>query len=474
MCATAQKETVETPITLKRRMDCNRSSALKAKDAHMNRNLYPYKSKSLAWLTSLVLASVMAGCGGGGDGGGTGVTSVVSILPGATCTASAGALIPRVTASDPTNGNLLVTTSTAGVAGFGKLITATFSLAMNPATLNSNPAGTLPTFTIKNNTTAGSNVTGTVAMNLSNTVATFTTAAALPSNSSFTATITTFAKSGAVPNAEMGCAVSWNFSTGLVATGFAPISLGLVGPFGLASAGGITNAGLSTINGDVVLNPNQTCNAAAVGAANDFGANCNVGVNRITNNAGDKVITQIFPDTTTADAVVADLNATWISINPANRPGATVLGCGSIGLAGGGGAGIGCAGNATLPPGTYISAAASTIDVTGILTLDAAGDANAVWVFQSPTALNMNVGSAIVLTGGAKASNVWWFVGSSATVFVGATANGNILASAAISLQNGATSCGRLLSGAAGAGALTMLTNTVSVPGHPNAPVGCQ
>ena len=88
--------------------------------------------------------------------------------------------------------------------------------------------------------------------------------------------------------------------------------------------------------------------------------------------------------------------------------------------------------------------------------------------------LDINVGSTILLAGGAKASNVWWFVGSSATVFTNATSNGNILASASISLQNLATSCGRLLSGAAGAGALTMLASTVSVPGHTNAAVSCR
>ncbi len=442
-------------------------------------NRHSNNTNSLTWLMALALAGVMAGCGGGGGGdggsssGGAGPFSPAAILPGATCT-TAGPLIPRVLSSDPANAATAVTTSTSGVAGGGKLITATFSLPMNAATIDSAVPGALATFTVKNNTTAGSNVAGTVLLNGSGTVATFTTSAALPANSSFTATITQAAMSAAVPNAALGCVVAWNFSTGAVATGNPPIVLGLATPFGLASFGGITNAGLSTVNGDVVLAPNQNCNGAAVGSANDFGANCNVGANKITNNVGDRVITQIFPDTTTADAVVADLNATWLSINPANLPGATVLGCGTIGLGGGAGAGIGCAGNATLPPGTYISASASTIDVTGILTLDAAGDPNAVWVFQAPSALNINVGSTILLSGGAKASNVWWYVGSSATVLANAVSNGNILASASVSLGNLAPSCGRLLAGAAGAGALTMLANTVSVPGHPVAPVGCQ
>jgi energy-converting hydrogenase Eha subunit B len=65
-------------------------------------------------------------------------------------------------------------------------------------------------------------------------------------------------------------------------------------------------------------------------------------------------------------------------------------------------------------------------------------------------------------------------VGSSATLNAGTTFQGNILASASISMGTLTTSCGRLLAGATGAGAFTFLSNTVSVPGHPNAPPICQ
>jgi hypothetical protein len=250
-------------------------------------------------------------------------------------------------------------------------------------------------------------------------------------------------------------------------------NLGILATYGIASYGGITNTnsgGTTQINGDVVLNPNYTCNAAAVGSTNDLSA-C-VAPNTPLNNVGDKVVTPIFPDTTTAPAVTAALNTKWNSLSPASLPGATVLGCGTIGDAGGAGTGIGCAGNATLPAGVYISQTSSTIGITGTLTLN--GSASDVWVFQAPSALTANVGGTILLTGGAKASNVWWYVGSSATLGTNAIFNGNIMASASISMQNLATSCGRLLAGAGGSGAFALDTNTVSVPGHPNAPPGCQ
>ena len=249
--------------------------------------------------------------------------------------------------------------------------------------------------------------------------------------------------------------------------------LGILSPFGIASYGGITNTnsgGTTQINGDAVLNPTYTCNAAAVGSTNDFSA-CIAPNIPLNNPPGDRVVTPIFPDTTTAPAVTAALTARWNSLSPASMPGATVLGCGTIGSAGGGGVLIGCAGNATLPAGTYISATNSTIDVAGTLTLN--GSATDVWVFQAPSALTTAVGSTILLTGGARASNVWWYVGSSATLNGSTTFNGNVFASASISMGNLATSCGRLLAGAGGSGAFALDTNTVSVPGLPSAPL-CQ
>ncbi|HUX89191.1 MAG TPA: ice-binding family protein [Gallionellaceae bacterium] len=249
--------------------------------------------------------------------------------------------------------------------------------------------------------------------------------------------------------------------------------LGILAPFGIASYGGITNSnagGTTKINGDGVLNPTYNCNGAAVGSTNDYSA-C-LAPDTPLNNAGDKVVTPIFPDTTTAASVTAALNTKWKSLSPASLPGATVLGCGTIGSAGGGGALIGCAGNATLPPGVYISATGSSIGVSGTLTLN--GSATDVWVFQAPSAVTTAIGSTILLTGGAKASNVWWYVGSSASLGGSTTFNGNILASASISMGTLATSCGRLLAGAEGSGAFSFLSNTVSVPGHPNAPAGCQ
>lgn len=253
-----------------------------------------------------------------------------------------------------------------------------------------------------------------------------------------------------------------------------PVNAGILTPFGIASFGGITNVNstiITKVNGDVVMDPNDFCNGVAVGTTNDFGP-CNITGQPPTNNGIDKVVTKAWNgtivDNATGDAVMAALLAKWNSISPTNLPGATVLGCGTIGSAGGGGALIGCAGNATLPPGVYISAASSTIDVSGTLTLN--GGPTDVWVFQAPSALTTATNSRILLTGGARASNIWWFVGSAATLGTGSIFQGNVLASKDITMLALATSCGRLLSGAEGTGAFVFESNVVSVPGHLNAP----
>ena len=225
-----------------------------------------------------------------------------------------------------------------------------------------------------------------------------------------------------------------------------------------------------------MLDPTATCNAVTVDAVGGFGL-CNGMAPTLTG----KVISPLFNTGVTSTAIKADLNTAYINLMPAKLPGATVLGCGTIGTSGGAGALIGCAGNATLPPGVYISATSSSIGVTGILTLDGQGDSNARFVFQAPSTLTTAAGavgtpgSQIVLINGAKASNVWWQVGSSATIGTYAIFNGNILADTSITLGTSSTSCGRLLAGAITAsGAFTFDTNVVSVPGNANAPPGCQ
>lgn len=119
-------------------------------------------------------------------------------------------------------------------------------------------------------------------------------------------------------------------------------------------------------------------------------------------------------------------------------------------------------GGATLTPGLYRSTSGLEIS-SGNLTLDANGDANAVFIFQIASTLDVAVGRRVVLSGGAKAENIFWQVGTSANIGSNATFKGSILADQSISLQTGATVEGRLL---ARIGGVTLQGNTITVPSN--------
>jgi hypothetical protein len=119
-------------------------------------------------------------------------------------------------------------------------------------------------------------------------------------------------------------------------------------------------------------------------------------------------------------------------------------------------------GGSTLAGGLYKSTSGLEIS-SGDLTLDAKGDANAVFVFQMASTLDVAVGRKVVLTGGAKASNVYWQVGTSANIGSSAVFKGSVLADQSISLQTGAVVDGRLL---ARIGGVTLQSNTITVSGN--------
>jgi hypothetical protein len=254
------------------------------------------------------------------------------------------------------------------------------------------------------------------------------------------------------------------------------VNLGLAKPFAIAATAGVTNtitAPITHINGDVVLTPNQTCNAVTVNNAGGFGL-CAGMPPTITGT----VITDLYPDTTTAAAIKADLNAAFLSLTPLAGPPA-------VGSLGGGTALVAptTLGNAAgsplvlgdnwFTPGVYTSI--TSILITGDITLDGQGDPNAAFVFQSASTLTTADGAPspgahvrILLTNGTKASNVWWQVASSTTLGSYSEFQGSILAAFNITMKTGSTSCGRSMAGAwvGGAGAYIFDSNVVSVPGN--------
>ena len=116
-------------------------------------------------------------------------------------------------------------------------------------------------------------------------------------------------------------------------------------------------------------------------------------------------------------------------------------------------------GGRTLAPGLYKSS--GTLGITGNLTLDGQGDPNAVFIFQAASSLNTAPGSQVLLSGSANAANVFWQVGTSATLGTTTRFKGTILADQSIALATGATLDGRAL---ARIGAVTLEANSITVP----------
>lgn len=422
-----------------------------------------------SWPTLVLVTAMAAGCGGGGGGrdevlGIGNATAIVltppagSVTPGSTCAVPvAGA--PSVTTTNPTNGSQSASTSTSGVANNGRQVRATFSVDMNPASINNLTFSLAPTGSPALTQTV-------VTYDAPTRVATLATASALLADTNYTAVIQGTASSAA--GVPAGCSYSWKFKTAATSAANPPSSFdfGLAASYAIASTAGVTNAAASTINGNVVLDPLAACNAVAIPADGTFGLCANKAPT-----LNGKVASPLFPDPgVTSGKVKADLRATYISLSPAILGGSTAIPAGTTLGASPGSAQV--AGDNYFAPGVYKSL--TSILVTGDLTLDAKGNPNAEFVFQSSSTVGSAPGARILLTGGAKASNVYWWAGSAATLTTNTVWQGNILASDNVTMQVGANTCGRMFAGASTDGAFVLDGNVVSVPGNPSGPATCQ
>ncbi|MDP9001286.1 MAG: ice-binding family protein [Myxococcota bacterium] len=192
--------------------------------------------------------------------------------------------------------------------------------------------------------------------------------------------------------------------------------------FAVLAGSTVTNVGMTTVTGDLGVSPGT--------AVTGFPPGTSTGMVRT-----DAVSAQAAADLTTAYNDAAGRTLCPVSV-------------------------AGNLGGQTLAPGLYKSTSSLEIS-SGDLTLDAQGDAAAVWIFQIASTLTTTSGRKIVLAGGAQAKNIFWQVGTAASIGTTSVIQGTIMADQAITMATGATLNGRAL---AHSGAVALDTNAIVKP----------
>jgi hypothetical protein len=211
--------------------------------------------------------------------------------------------------------------------------------------------------------------------------------------------------------------------------------LGTAKSFAVLAGSTVTNTGPSLIAGNLGVSPGTAVTGFPPGQV----------INGVQNAAN-----------ALAGGAKADLASAWV--DAAGRGPATAVGADI--------------GGRTLKPGVYNHA--SGMGLTGTVTLDAEHDPKAVFIFQAGSTLITASSSRVRLINGAQPCNVYWQVGSSATIGTNTDFVGTVMALTSISLKTGATVEGRML---ARNGAVNLDTNTIRLPGCnetaiPNVTVG--
>lgn len=341
-----------------------------------------------------------------------------------------------------------------------KRINATFSEEMESTTI---------VFTLQvTGPPLGAPIGGTVTYDGPSKVVTFIPTSALVANTNYTATIAAAAED--LAGNTLASDEVWTFTTGTQACS-SSVSLGTATPFGnLGGTAGTTNDGTLT-----VISGNLGSTAVATSAITGFHDSVDI-YTQTAANAG-TVNGTIYTCTVSSSGPTSAANggpnvASCAIATNALFDAQTAYNALSL-LTGGTDPGFGQLGGLILAPGIYRSAGGPFVLATLDLTLDGQGDTNAVWIFQMPAGA-LTVGGpgdsrSVLLIRGAQAKNVFWQVGTSATIngiIGGGTMVGTILASTAISISTTGVIVPATLNGRAIAfgASITMNNAVINVP----------
>ena len=310
-------------------------------------------------------------------------------------------------------------------------ITATFSEAMDPATIST------ATFTLMDGVTP---VSGTVAY--VGLVATFTPTSYLAASTTYTAKITTAAED--LAGNALASDYVWSFTTvTAVALGPVPVDLGTAGNFVLLTKSGITTTGTTHITGDIGTSPIDSTGITGFGLILD-GSNQFATSALVTGNvyAADYAV----PTPANMTTAISDMETAYTDAAGRTTPDFTELGAGDIS-------------GMNLVPGLYKWGTGVLIDLNGVTLTGGVDD---VWIFQIADDLTVQNGAIVTLAGGAQAKNVFWQVSGGTGVALGTTVQfqGIILATKAITMKTSSTLNGRALAQTN----VTLDANTITAP----------
>src|SRR6202790_4258903 len=403
----------------------------------MHMNIIESRPRCQMWAMAVTLGALAAGC------------NSQDPLLGAKGIAI---LVPVVTAVTPAPG-------ATGVSTTNPQITATLNVPVAPITGTASMTVTCVTPCV--------NPTGAVTLDATHTIPPFplTSGTALARSTVYTATVT--GATSLAGGIAMAAPYTWQFTTSADVT-VPLLSAATFGTFG--GSAGMTNSGILTVvNGDI----GTTAVSTSVTGFHDAGAGCiytevlGADVGAVTG------LIYTAPPPPTVSCPSEGTAATAAKAMQARADALTAYNA-LVAMPAGPDPGAGNLANKVLVAGVYTAAAGSFMIQGGDLTLDARGDANAVFVFQMATTLTVGgpgvaFPQSVILVNGAQAKNVFWQVGSAATINAagGGTMVGTIISQAGAAVSTAGNTVivtldGRILSLNA---SVTLVDTVINVPG---------